>query len=241
MRCRYFYCRLFFYFLSFVFALLLTLPPSRNSDPRSHSRLFSPPDGGPYLKSIIICYERKVQIVQTNRKLSGRSTAQNKQHEKWSEAAPEIGVYLGLQYEMRKVTTFQQCCRHENFCSAVHRLTVHSTQCHPPCWKISQNKCLPHAPVRSISLTGTLCCFLPCYMRFLRNIQKQETLRLKPVQFLAKTKIRPQTLKCSSRNPKRIHGRLNGVFFRGHVDPLYQWCFLQGACRPFIDVPNFHF
>ena len=42
---------LFFFFLSFFlfhpiyifFALLFSLPPSRNSDPGSHSRLFSPP------------------------------------------------------------------------------------------------------------------------------------------------------------------------------------------------------
>ena len=39
---------LFFFFLFFpmpfiIFALLFSLPPSRNSDPGSHSRLFSPP------------------------------------------------------------------------------------------------------------------------------------------------------------------------------------------------------
>ena len=64
-----------------VLTLLLSLPPGRNSDPGSHSRLFSPPDGGPYLRNMNSCCDEKAQIVQPNTKLSVRNTAQNGQHQ----------------------------------------------------------------------------------------------------------------------------------------------------------------
>ena len=42
--CAYIFCfSLFFFSIPFIFALSFSLPPCRNSDPGSHSRLFSPP------------------------------------------------------------------------------------------------------------------------------------------------------------------------------------------------------
>ena len=67
------------------------------------------------------------------------------------------------------------CCRHED-CTAVlcicWRSTVHSVisvaqQCH---------KCLPRGPVRSISMRGAFCCFLPRDMRFFETSKNKKQL-----------------------------------------------------------------
>ena len=57
-------------------------------------------NGSPYSRNMNMntsyCEER-AQIVYTKSKLSVRNTAQNgQQHEKLSEAAPEISIYLAL-------------------------------------------------------------------------------------------------------------------------------------------------
>ena len=81
-------------------------------------------------------------------------------------------------------------------------------------------KCLPRGPARSISKRGALC-FSSHVTRGFRNIQKQETIRLKAVQLLADKNTRSQTLKCSWRKLTKIIWRLNGVVLRGHEDPSY--------------------
>ena len=58
---------------------------------------------------LILCYEGQVQIVPKNRKFNGRSTAQNGQHEKQSEATQDIGIYLAL-YSSRKCEKLQPFC-----------------------------------------------------------------------------------------------------------------------------------
>ena len=81
-RCRHLF---FFFLIAFaIFALLFSLPPSRISDPGSHSRLFFSMMGAHTSETLILCSKGKAQIVQTNsRKLSVRNTAQNgQQHEK---------------------------------------------------------------------------------------------------------------------------------------------------------------
>ena len=85
------------------------------------------------------------------------------------------------------------------------------------------NKCLPHGPVRSISMTGALWCVHPCYVRFLRNIKKQGTIRLKTVQFMAEKKLNPQTLKCSWRSSQKYCWAWT-----------LKWRFLEGVCRPLL-------
>ena len=50
---------------------------------------------------------------------------------------------------------------------------------------------MPTPWARSLKMSimrGALCCLRPRYMWFLRNIQKQETISLKTVQFLAEIK-----------------------------------------------------
>ena len=79
----------------------------------------SPPDGGRILDILILCYKGKTQIVQTNRNLSGRNTGQNgQQHEKWSEAAPEIVAYSW------HCTRWMKCERLQLFSSVVVMMTA---------------------------------------------------------------------------------------------------------------------
>ena len=55
----------------------------------------------------MLCYEGKAQIVQTNRKLGVKVTAQNGQrHEKYGEYALEFGINMAL-YSSEKVETSQ--------------------------------------------------------------------------------------------------------------------------------------
>ena len=59
---------IFLFFIPFtVFALLFSPPPSRNLDPGSHIRLFSPADGGLYLRNVYVRHEGRAQIAETNR------------------------------------------------------------------------------------------------------------------------------------------------------------------------------
>ena len=79
-------------------------------------------------------------------------------------------------------TVVRNAKRYEVCCYALQcwRSTV---QCHLPCWKISE---MPTPWARSILIMrGVVSCLRPCYMRFLFNIQKPETIRVKTVQFLA--------------------------------------------------------
>ena len=141
-------------------------------------------------------------MVQPKMKLSVRSPAQNgQQHEKWSEAAQEIGIYLGP-YSSKKweknISAVLSSWRLLmcNACADGPRFTV---QLLIISLSEKYHNCLPRGPARSISMRGALCCFLSRCTRFLENIQKQETVRLKTVQFLAEKERRPQTLKCSWR------------------------------------------
>ena len=53
-----FFCYFYFFSIPFIiFALLFCLPPSRNSDPGSHSRLFSPPT---HYGSCLAFFSRKI-------------------------------------------------------------------------------------------------------------------------------------------------------------------------------------
>ena len=119
---------------------------------------------------------------------------------------------------MRKVTTFQHCCRHEDCCCTMHVLTVHSSVSSPLLKNVAN--AYPVGPLAQYLKRGALC-FSSHVTRGFRNIQKQETIRLKAVQLLADKNTRSQTLKCSWRKLTKIIWRLNGVVLRGHEDPSY--------------------
>ena len=85
------------------------------------------------------------------------------------------------------------------------------------------HKCLPRGPVRSTSVRGALCCFLPRYMRFLWNIQKQGRVRLEMDQFLAEKKYEPKLWNVVNEGSQIIFWAwtLKWRFLKGHVDPSY--------------------
>ena len=125
------------------FALLFSVS-RRNSDPASHSSTQQalPPWWGPVFQILILCYEKKAEIVQTNRKLRVRNTAQNGQHEKWSKAALEMSIYLALLHVVLINRKWERLQPFDGVVvmktAAMHMLTVHSfqQQCHLPCWTI---------------------------------------------------------------------------------------------------------
>ena len=129
----------------------------------------------------------KRQIVWTNtRKLSVSNTLRMGSNMD-NEARPPWKVPYTR--HLRNVTTFLQCCRHED-CSAMHMPTVHSSQCCLPCWK--HYNCPPLGHFRSLSPRGVPCCLLASYIRFLRKFLKQEALSLKTVVFSPRKIIRNQ-------------------------------------------------
>ena len=81
---------------------------------------------------------------------------------------------------------------------------------------------------RSLNIDeSVVCCFLPRYMRLLRNTLKLEIVRLTTVQFLAVKNIRHQSLKCS------------WVLKKHTWTPKRR--FLKGPCRPRILVHDYSF
>ena len=91
MRCSY----LFFFIPFTVFALPFPLPPSRNSNPRSHSWLSPPLKGGRIQEISTFCFEGKAQIVQRIWNWVHETAQKGQQHEKERETAPEVGVIPG--------------------------------------------------------------------------------------------------------------------------------------------------
>ena len=162
MRCRFFVlffpshlCSSPLFFLS-----LLVVTQIR----RHTSRLLSPPDGGPYLRNDHVRYEGRAQIVQTNSNESVRNTAQNgRQHGKWSEATPEIGICLAL--------TVVRIPKGYNVWAVLSWLLLCYAYADGSQFKVSSSplknhKCRPRGPVRPMSMRGALCWLLPRYMRF---------------------------------------------------------------------------
>ena len=170
----------------------------------------------------MFCYEGKAHIVQKNMKSSVRNAAQNVQHEKWSRTAPEISIYLALWSEMRKVTTFQQYWCHGGCCCAMHVLTVHSSQCHLPWWKISQT---PTSWARSLNIYGRCSLLFPptLHAAFAKHPKRRNTKAENGLIFgREKNKTSDFEMWLTKAHKKLFEpGRLNGVFLRGHVDPSY--------------------
>ena len=177
MRCR---CLIFFYPIYCLRpSFFCPFYNSRNSDPgsRSSTQQALPPWWGPVFQILIICYEEKAEIVQTNRKLRVTNTAQNGQHEKWNKAAPEMGMHLALLYVMGKEKCYGLLTvllsRRLLLCICWRSTVSSSSVIYPAEQYNNKTNMLPRGSVRSKSTRGALWCFLPRYLRFLRNIKKE--------------------------------------------------------------------
>ena len=123
---------------------------------------------------------------------------------------------------MRIVTTFQQCC-HVVRCCGIHMMTVHSLQCHLPCWKILQ---IPTPWARSLNI-----CYERCSLLFTPKLhtvfaKRPKTRNNKAENCSSFVRGKNKTLNFEillTRAHKKYFepGRLNSFFLRGHIDPSY--------------------
>ena len=152
----------FFFIPSIVFDHLFSLSLLVVT-PGSHSRLFSPPDGGPYLRNTNIMLWRKgwdcanEYDFECKKHSSKWATWKMKQGSPGDRHIPGTVVRNAKGYNLSTVLSSWRLL----LCYAY--ADGPQSQCH-----------LPRGLVRLISMRGDFCCFLLRYIRFLRNIQNKK-------------------------------------------------------------------
>ena len=103
----------------------------------------------------------------------------------------------------------------------MHMMTVHSSQCHLPCWKIPQMP-TPWARLLNIYYERCSLLFTPTLHAVFAKHPKTRNLKAENGSILAEKRVRPQVLKCSwQKLTEKLFEprRSNCVFLRGHIDP----------------------